>query len=481
MTTVTGVAADKGLAEVLDRLPADLERWHAPGVELAAVRGGETILAAGYGSADLESASPATAGTLFHHGSCGKAYTALLAALLEDDGLLDLDAPVRTYIPELRLPDPVIAERATLRDLLSHRSGLARHDMAWILNPSWSRQNIVERLAHLPLHGDLRAQMNYSNFGYALAGISIERAAGTSYEEQLRHRVFEPAGLTRTVSSSEIGGVTDDVAAPYVVRDGQAIRTEWRDMPTMAAAGGVISCAEDSVRWLQLQLGHGPIDVDIVRRTHHLHTPVAAELTTALPDMHIYGYALGWMVASLRGHRVLWHSGGIDGFTTYVLLLPDDDIGVVASVNLHLTQNLPLALVLDMADALLGEPSETFWTDRLFESPEETPPQQREGEPAPPTHALDAYVGTFANPGYGRLEVTLAKNALSFRLGDFTVTSSHRHFDTWDVNYQALDAKSTVTFITGADGTITEAVVTFEVEESGPIRYLRQPTSEGES
>ena len=481
MTTVTGVPVDQALGEVLDRLPADLDRWHAPGVELAAVRAGETILAAGFGSADVEAASPVTARTLFHHGSCGKAYTSLLAVLLANEGLLDLDAPVRTYIPELRLPDPVIAERVTLRDLLSHRSGLARHDMAWILNPSWSRQNIVERVAHLPMHGDLRAQMEYSNFGYALAGIAIERVTGTSYEEQLRTRIFEPAGLARTVSSSEARGVAHDVAAPYVVRDGHAVRTEWRDMPTMAAAGGVVSCADDSVRWLQLQLGHGPIDADIVRRTQHLHTPVPAEMSTALPDMHIYGYAMGWVDASLRGHRVLWHSGGIDGFTTYVLLLPDDDIGVVASVNLHLTQNLPLALVLDVADALLGEPSEPFWTDRLFSAPEETPPAQREGEPARPSHPLDAYVGSFTNPGYGGLEVALTKNALSFKLGDFTVPSTHRHFDTWDVNYEALDAKATVSFVTHADGSISEAVVKFEVEDSGPIRYLRQPTSEGES
>ena len=481
MTAVAEAAVDKPLTEVLDRLPADLERYHAPGLQLAAVRGGETVLAAGYGSADLETASPATARTLFHHGSCGKAYTSLLAVLLAEDKLLDLDAPVRTYVPELRLLDPVIAERVTLRDLLSHRSGLARHDMAWILNASWTAQDVVERLAHLPLHGDLRTQMNYSNFGYALAGIAIERVSGTAYEEQLRSRIFDPLGLARTVSSSEVGGADEDVAAPYVVRDGQPVRTEWRHMSAMAAAGGVVSCAEDSVRWLQLQLGHGPIDADVVGRTHHLNTPVPAEMANALPDMRLYGYAMGWVVGTMRGHRVLWHSGGIDGFTTYVLLLPDDDIGVVASVNVHLTQTLPLALVLDVADALLGEASESFWTDRLFAAPEETAPAQRAERSSAPTQPLGAYVGTFTNPGYGQLDVALDNKSLSFRLGDFTVSSSHRHFDTWDTNYEPLDAKATVTFVTDAKASITEAVVEFEVEESGPIRYVRQQSSEGES
>jgi hypothetical protein len=183
---------------------------------------------------------------------------------------------------------------------------------------------------------------------------------------------------------------------------------------------------------------------------------------------------MGWVVGSLRGHRLLWHSGGIDGFTTYVVLLPDDDIGVTASVNVHMTQNLPLALTLDVADALLGESNEAFWTDRLFTPADATPPPaQREGEPAPAVHTLDAYAGTFAHPGYGGFRSVLDGSALAFHVGEFAVTSTHRHFDTWDINYEPLGAKGTVTFITDANGLVTEAVVAFEVEESGPIRYLR--------
>lgn len=476
-----GTAVGTELQQVVDRLPADLDRWRAPGLELAAVRSGETVLCTGIGAAVLAPATPVTAQTLFHHGSCGKAFTGLLAELLAEEGVLDPEAPVRTYVPELRLPDPVVAERATIHDLLSHRAGLARNDLAWIMNPSWSREELVSRLGQLPLCGELRAQWQYSNFGYALAGLAMERASGTSYDELLTTRIFDPAGMHRTRPIS-LRGADPDQAEPYLVRDGVAVPTAWRVMPGMAPAGGVLTCAEDSVRWLLVQLGHGPIDADVVRRTHHLRVPVPPGAELLFPELRLYGYAMGWMVATLRGRRLLWHSGGIDGFTTYALFLPDDDIGVVASVNLHLTQNLPLAVVLDVADALLGESAEQRWTDRLFEAsgpPEPEAPAPRHGEPSPAAHHLDAYVGTFTNGGYGALDVSVRKGTLAFRLGELPVDASHRHFDTWDLSYAPLEATGTVSFTTTADGSVSEAIVVFEVNDTGPIHYTREQNSGG--
>lgn len=467
-------AVDKRLTDVLDRLPADLDRWHAPGLELAAVRGGEPVVATGIGSASLDPTTPVGAQTLFHHGSCGKAYTALLAVLLAENGQLDLDVPVRTYVPELRLPDPVVAERATVRDLLSHRSGLARNDLAWILNPSWSGADLVTHLAHLPLCGDLRGQWQYSNFGYALTGLAMERVTGSDFADLVHKHVVDATGQGHTWAAPRIGdeGAT---AEPYVLRDGAAVKTTPRAMPVMAPAGGIVSCAEDSVQWLLVQLGHGPIDPDVVRRTHHLQIPVPPEATEMFPELRLYGYAMGWMVATFRGRRLLWHSGGIDGYSTYAVLLPDDDVGVLASTNLHMTQTLTLAVVLDVADALIGETAGEFWTDRLFVTPEVPAPAPRDGEPTPSTHPLTAYIGTFSNAGYGDLTVSPTSVGLELRLGECAVTALHRHYDTWDVTYEPLDAKGTVTFHTDAGGTVAEAVAAFEVNDTGPVRYVRAP------
>ena len=336
--------------------------------------------------------------------------------MLAEDGVIDLDLPVRTYVPELRLPDPVIAERATIRDLLSHRTGLDWHDHAWIFNPSWSRDECVRRMEHLPLAADLRVKMQYSNFGYTLAGLAMERATGSSYEDQLTKRVLEAAGMTRATASFDRTIADPDHAEPYRLVDDVALRTEFRLMPATEPAGAVRSCADDTAKWLLVQLGHGPLPADVVRRTHDLHI-ATADLQVPWPEVRLYGYALGWAVATYRGRPMLWHTGGIDGFFTYTLLLPEDDIGVAASVNV-LEAPLSQAVVWDVVDALLGESAERAWTDRLHpdtlkaeaaaaqgEQPTPAAPDPRPADPALPVHALDAYVGRFSNGGYGDLVV----------------------------------------------------------------------------
>src|SRR3954452_25363812 len=214
MTVVEAGAGAMAVERVITGLEKELDRWHVPGLEVAVVSGGQPLFAGGVGVARLDTRAPVTSSTLFRHGSCGKAYTSLLAVLLAEDGVLDLNVPVRRYIPELRLPDPVVAERVTIRDLLSHRSGLARHDLAWIMNPWWSRAEIVRRIEHLPMCGDLRAQWQYSNFGYTLAGIAMERATGHTFEELLRARLFTAAGFTRTFTVDAEMRAQEDHAEP---------------------------------------------------------------------------------------------------------------------------------------------------------------------------------------------------------------------------------------------------------------------------
>lgn len=467
------------LSPVVDRVRKHAEEEGVPGLELAVVRDREPLYAGGIGLARLDGQLPVGPGTLFHHGSCGKAHTALLALLLAEEGLLDLDAPVRTYVPELRLPDPVIAERATIRDLLSHRSGLARNDPAWIFNPTWSREELVRRLAHLPLAGDIRAQWHYSNFGFAMAGLAIGRVTGSTWEEQLRTRVLAPVGMTRSFTDTDRVVADPDHAQPYLLRDGVAVPTEWRRMAATDPAGGLKTCAADSTRWLLLQLGAGPIAAEVVEKAHHLHAPMPAN-ASPYPELDLWGYGLGWGLGVYRGRRIVWHTGGVDGFFTYVALLPDAGIGVACSANVFTTQ-LPFAAALDIVDVLLGEGSELSWCERLRQTPsdestagEPKAPEPRPAEPAPATHALDAYTGVFTNGGYGEVTVGLTDGALSFVVGEFGFESGHRHFDTWDLHYAPLGIDAPLTFFTDADGVVSRLEVRFD-EDAEPIRYRRQP------
>lgn len=462
------------LGPALGAMEEELGHWAVPGLELAVVGGGEAAFAGGFGSANLETDAPATSSTYFDHGSCGKAFTSLLAVLLAEEGLIDLDVPVRSYVPELRLPDPVIAERTTLRDLLSHRSGLDRHDLAWIYNPSWSRGECVRRLAHLSLVGDLRAQWNYSNFGYTLAGLAIERATGCAFEELLDKRVLQAAGMARATTSIGQVEADSDHAKPYRVVDGVAVRTDRRRMPATLPAGGVHTCADDSICWLRLQLGHGPIAADVVRRTQHPQVAIP-DMPYPHPEIRLYGYGLGWVVATYRGRHALWHTGGVDGFFTYTLLVPDEGIGAVSSAN-RLDTALPQAVVHDVVDALLGVRSEQTWVERLRTEPSQASPaaapSPRAAEPTTPAHGLEAYVGRFTNAGYGDLVVRLVEGELVISVGEFDQVTRHRHFDAWEIYYPALDGRATVAFFTDAAGLVVEAVVTFE-QAPDPVRYSR--------
>jgi CubicO group peptidase (beta-lactamase class C family) len=470
---VTAVVERSALDTAIERLAAEFGAAQIPGAEVAVVRAGEVVFAGGVGVRGVADPVPVGGGTLFHHGSCGKAYTGLLAVLLAADGVVDLDLPVRRYVPELRLPDPVVAERVTIRDLLCHRSGLGRHDLAWIFNPSWTPEQVLERLEHLPLVGDLRAQWSYSNFAFALAGLALGRAAGTSWAVEMHRRVLGPLGMTRT-SLTARGMETDpDHATPHVIRNGAAVPTVFRLLNGIGPAGEVISCADDSVRWLLAQFGEGAVDGDIIRKAQNPQMLVPRG-ASPFAEMEFTGAAFGWLDGRYRGRPLVWHNGGVDGFSTQTLLLPAERIGIVVSANVFPT-NLTLAAVLDVADSLLGiEPPEDSWYARLQPSADDKAEPQRPAAVAnaPAAHPPADYVGRYLNAGYGAIEVGIAGDALAVRFGEYDVPATHRHYETWDLRYDPLDADLVVTFVGAADGTVAEALV--EVEPgAAPVRFRR--------
>jgi CubicO group peptidase (beta-lactamase class C family) len=468
---VTVVGGRTSLDLAVERLADQLERWHVPGAEVAVVRDGEVLFADGVGVRGVTDAAPVGPRTLFRHGSCGKAYSSLAATVLAAEGLLDLDAPVRRYVPELRLPDMTIADRVTTRDLLAHRGGLGRHDFTWIANPSWDARELLARLEHLPLAGDLRAQFVYSNLGYAVAGIVMSRAAGADWADVLRSRVLEPGGMTRSWIDLQRTLDDDDHATPHVERDGKPVVTTWRPISGAAPAGAVMTCAVDAARWLLLHTGSGEVSAASMGETHQLQTPTPAGMSP-FAELRLYGYGLGWLVSTWRGRPMVSHTGGIDGFTTHTLVLTDDRIGVTISVNQHLS-SLAMAAALDIADALLGEAAEPSWFDRLHVG--DTAPAQRTPEdpvsPRPPVHPLSSYAGAYAHPGYGDLLVGVSDGSLAVRIGELDCTAQHRGLDTWDLRYEPLDADLPLTFETDAHGDVRRAVVQFAGEE--PAGYVR--------
>jgi CubicO group peptidase (beta-lactamase class C family) len=465
---MTIAPAPTGLDAPLAELEVELSRWQVPGLQIAAVRGGAVLYAGGVGVRDVHDQRPVDAQTLFDHGSCGKAYTGLLAALLHEEGVLDLDAPVRTYVPELALPDAVLAERITTRDLLSHRSGLGRHDFTWILNSSWSGEELVRRLAHLPLAGDLRAEMIYSNLGYTLAGVASARVTGSTWADQVRERVLVPAGMTQTLTDADAFMPHSQHATPHIVRDSAITETAYRMTAGIAPAGQIMPPATDAAQWLLLHTGASDINPAAIDATHRLHIPMPPE-GSPHELLELLGYGLGWVVMRFRDLPLLWHSGGVDGFRTDMLVLPRQRIGVLVSGNVF-PSLLPMAAVLQIADRLLGY-DDVHWYDELRKEPADAEPATPTASQSGPTHPLTEYAGSYSDPGYGELAVTVQGGDLKVRIGEEDLTTTHRHFDTWDLRYEPLAAGLTVTFVVDAEGLVREAVV--PLEDDQPTRFRR--------
>jgi CubicO group peptidase (beta-lactamase class C family) len=477
--------------ESLERfITGQLAAWEAPGCAVAAVRNGKVELAGGWGLRDREAGLPVTRDTLFAIGSTTKAFTATTVGALVDEGLLEWDRPLRDYVPEVRLDDPFVSDRLTITDLLSHRSGLPRHDLTWVGQPGRSRAEIVRALRFLPLNKDLRQQFQYCNLGYVVAGHVVEALSGVPWEDFTRRRLLEPLGMRRTNLSVDEMLADDDHATAYARRDGVVVPVPQRPLPAIAPAGAINSSAADMARWLLAQLGGGQLDGATVmspatvkrQRSPHMVIPGSGEV----PGLSAYAYGLGWVNGRYREHEIAMHDGGIDGFTTHCMLLPDDGIGVVVLTNTSAAL-MHLTVACRVLDELLGaEPLDVFGYlkprfDTVLAGAREAKTARRVVAGAGPAHPLAHYAGQYEHPGYGTITITLDGGMLKPSLGTMTLSLAHRHYETFDLEWPEAGDQPVVyplTFLSDPDGDVTALTVPFEplVE---PLRFGKRPDALG--
>lgn len=473
--------------ETVDRFVAEqLTAWEVPGCAAAAVQGGKVVLAAGWGQRDLDAKLPVTADTLFAIGSTTKAFTAATVGALVDDGLLDWERPLREYVPEILLHDAAVTDRLTIIDLLSHRSGLPRHEMVWLGHPDRSRAEIIRRLRYLPLSKDLRQAFQYCNLGYLMAGHAVATVCGTTWEDFLRGRLLTALGMDRSNLSVDAMNADPDHATAYERRQGVVVPVPQRPVNALAPAGAINSCAADLARWLLAQLGGGQLDgqqvmsASTVARQHEPHIVLPEDRT--FPASTRYAYGLGWFVGRYRDHRLLEHGGSIDGFLTECMLLPDDGIGVAVMTNSTSSAMTPV-VAYRILDELLGlEPVDWFSSfkpryDTLVAGMREAREARRVVPDAPLPRPLEAYAGEYEHPGYGTLAITLDGGVLRPRLGTLDLSLSHRHYETFDLEWHELGDQSHVfplMFWSDPDGDITALTVPFEPLVPA-LRFDRRP------
>jgi CubicO group peptidase (beta-lactamase class C family) len=479
----------KTTRELLSGYAGDVQQamqdWQVPGCAIGIVKDGKTIFAKGLGRRDVQNKLPVTPDTVFAIGSCTKAFTCVALGMLADEGKLDWDKPVREYMPDFRVFDPVATERMTARDLVTHRSGLPRHDSMWYGSPL-SRSELFARLRHLEPSKDFRAVFQYNNLMYMAAGMLLERVAGTTWEDFMQARLLTPLGMARSNVSVSALQALDDVAKPYHKRKDDVIEVPHRNIDAIGPAGAINSSINDMLRWVKLNLNrgrHGDAHLIADATLKDIHAPHMAIMEAGIenPEIGQATYGLGWIVSSYRGHDMLQHGGGIDGFTSLVTLLLRDGIGIVVLTNQD-ESPVPTIATFDALDRLLKlKPAR--WNKRYLklraQRKQAEAQQKKEEKPieAPvPIRLLEDYAGDFAHAGYGCMNITASEERLHLHYNGFDVPLSIVKGDAFAGKLEMHDLHLRLAFSSDFGGNINTFVLLLE-PDTKPITFVRVPAS----
>ncbi len=477
---------EQQLARLRAYIDTTMKSWKTPGLAMAIVKDGSVVFSEGFGFRDVDQKLPVTPKTLFAIGSSSKAFTAMSVGLMVNDGKIEWDTPVRTYLPDFELHNPYASDHMTPRDLLCHRSGLPRHDLIWY-GSSLTRAELFSRLKYLEPNKDFRETWQYQNLMFMTAGYLVGKVSESSWEEVVRTRIFEPLGMNNSNFSIETSQKSNDFALPYLERDDALVRIPFRNIDEVGPAGSINSNIEDMVQWVFVNLDNGKLGEKEI-----LPEAIVKELQK--PQMVMGGnreykeflpitYGLGWMIQPYRGHLRIHHGGNIDGFSALVSFLPDDNIGMVVLTNRN-GSSMPFLASLYATDLMLDlEPVDWHGRLKAREAKREGEGGDSEREPerktgTKPAHPLEEYAGTYEHPAYGTLSVAKEGNKLVARDNGFVLDLEHWHYEVFrGVDRTLPDLKFMFTFVTNTKGDVDQIEVPLEPSVD-PIVFSRKASEQ---
>jgi CubicO group peptidase (beta-lactamase class C family) len=449
-----------------------LRAWNVPGTAVVIVAPDRVVYLKGHGVRELGRKEPVTPDSLFPLASCTKAFTTALIGALADDGKLSWDDPVRKHLPDFHLSDPAADALVTLRDLGSHRTGLAAHDLLWYRAP-WSQAEMIRKAGKLPLDRPFRTEMQYQSVMYVALGHAAARAGGKPWAELVQDRLLKPLGMTGVALTTSAAMKTSDRAAGHRPGpDEKLLVVPWYEQLEPNPAGSVNASARDLAPWLRLHLNAGKhgdhqlVSRANLRETHTPQTVIRVEGPAAAlsPDTHQISYGLGWVVQDYRGRLVVQHAGLIDGFRVHLTLLPKDGYAFAILANREGTR-MNLALSNALVDLLLGLPKKNwnkYLLDVMADEAEQARVRARQietGRPrgTSPTIPLESLAGVYEDAAYGPATIRLAKDGLVWEWGSWKLPLEHYAFDAFRLKSE--------------DERLNGAFVEFEVKDGQPRAF----------
>jgi len=449
-----------------------MEDWKVPGLAIAVVQDGEVAHLKAYGLRDVEADLKVTTDTQFLIGSVTKSFTATALALLVDERRMDWKKPVRDYIPEFRLHDPVATDRVTVRDLLCHHSGLPRHDWIWIPGDR-SPAEMLSAMRYLEPSDDIRSTYQYLNLGYLVASMVTERVSGQDWSEFIRARLTDRLHMNVTFTVPDLAAAPDAAVPHMMDRDTRLRITPWPIRVT--AAGGITTSIASFVNWLRLHLDKGVFEGQRLLSATLIRELQTPRVHVSAPEFAEYGdthYGLGLRLHSYRGERVVWHGGGWSGWSTLMKMLPDRGVGVAIFTN-RSQSAVPEILANYVFDRACGK-EPIPWLDRFREirrkllAQIEVDRQAWKAAQRPdtsPSRDLADFAGDYHHPGYGRITITQAEGGLNWSYRGMSAPLAHRHYDTFELPEapdRLLPDRLTISFSTDRDGKVATLAAPFE-------------------
>jgi CubicO group peptidase (beta-lactamase class C family) len=479
---------DPDIAKKLDGFDAYMSKvlkdWNTAGIGVGVVVNDKLVFAKGYGYRDYEKKLPFTSATVCPIASNTKLFTAVAAGMLVEDGKLTWDKPIRDSVPTIRFYNDQLNNTVTLRDMLSHRTGVTRHDTIWYKS-DFTRKELFDRLKYLEPQEPMREAFLYNNLMFAAAGYMIELQSGKRWEDFVREKILNPLDMKSTGYSISDMTHQPDFGVPFTEkRDSFELYKipYYEDIEGVAPCGAIASNIDDISHWLIALMNEGKykgrqvLPAAVLKATLEPAIALPNTLTESLGYWEILNsaYGMGRQTASYRGHLLTFHGGDLPGFHSQVSFMPREHFGVIVLVIGDHAAPLYNVVSYNVYERLLGM-DQTPWSERRLAmrlKAKEAGKQARAkaGEDrvpnTKPSHALADYVADYENAAYGVMKIGLKDNQLQFDFHKMKMPMTQFHYDRFDTPDDERDGKWSVNFRTNPQGDVDQAVMSLDEAEA---------------
>ena len=462
----------KGLDSELEKV---LKKLEEPGFAIAIVENDQILYSKGFGYRDYENKIKVDSNTLFAIGSATKSFTSSLLGVLREDEKLDFEDSPIDHINELRFYNSQMNDVISIRDMMSHRTGLPRHDLSWYFFPTFSKDSLVSRVKHHKPFTSVRNQWWYNNFMFMLQGVIAERITNKTWSENIKEMIFDPLGMTRSNTSIAELENSENAAFGY---SQDFKKMDYYKIAGMGPAGSINSSVNEMSKWLITWINKGEYKGKKILPPNYTEEAISSQsvVVANLPDednpgLHLTNYGYGWFLSSYKGHYRVEHGGNIDGFSTSAAFYPSDKVGIIVLSNQN-ASNTPSIVRNIISDRML-DVKKTDWLKYHFDKLKEAELIQKELDKnedsdkikgTNPSRSMNEYEGEYTNLGYGTFDISMKNDSLFMKIPNKTFWLSHHHYDTF-LPYELKNGKVNL-----EDESVI--FITFSADQLGEIKKL---------